>query len=58
MSDRIFEISSYFNMKHIFCKCNKMDFVKDKYEEFEFNSDDDDRFPWRESSEKNQKKMG
>ena len=43
MFTRIFEIKSYFNMKHIFCECNKKDFVDDnRYKEFVFNSDDDD----------------
>ena len=53
MSDRIFEISSYFNMKHIFCKCNKKSFKEeeDTYEEFPFDSDDEDLF-----SESNEKK--
>ena len=52
MSYRIFEISSYFNMKHIFCKCNKKDFKDemDTYEEYPSDLDDDDIFS--ESSEK------
>ena len=56
MSYRIFEISSYFNMKHIFCKCNKKDFKDemDTYEEYHFDSDDDDIFS--ESSEKKHRK--
>ena len=62
LMDRIFDISSYFNMKHIFCKCNKQEitqkFVKTfeyEYEEFEFISDDDEVI-FSEPSEKKKPK--
>ena len=65
LMDRIFDISSYFNMKHIFCKCNKQEitqkFVKTfeyEYEEFEFISDDDEVIFSEPSEKKNQKKNG
>ena len=39
MGNRIFEISSYFNMKHIYCKCNETDFITENKKSKDYNWD-------------------
>ena len=44
MDNRIFEISSYFNMKHIYCKCNETDFITENKQSRDY--DWDNSFCW------------
>ena len=39
MDNRIFEMSSYFNMKHIYCKCNETDFITENEQSRDHNWD-------------------